>query len=295
MTGAERGYLMLCCDLAEPDAKPLTLPQLRKLRQRMQQAKAPIEPDRDLMARDLVALGYNWEQAERIEALLSREKKLDEYLRLAEEYKVKIFTCATPGYPHQLLKQLGDDAPAVLFCRGDTSLLARRCVGLVGSRQISQHNRYFAEKIGMMVAQEGFVLVSGNAVGADQAAQDSCFATGGSVISFLPDDLIYHRPQRRQLLVAADSFHAQFTAARALQRNTLIHAMAEKIFVAQCDLGHGGTWAGTTENLRRKLSEVYLYNDHSPAMYELESRGAVLLASNFGSLYTLRPTQMCMF
>lgn len=295
MTAAERGYLLLCCDLADSDAKPLTLPQLRHLRQRMQTAKMPGHPERDLTAEDMIVLGYDRGSAQRIADLLEREEKLDQYLRLARQHQVDVITCISPHYPQQLLDRLGNDAPAVLFCRGQLSLLGQPCLALVGSRQIAPANKAFAQHIGTLTAQEDYVLVSGNAVGADQAAQTACLAAGGSVISFLPDNLLQHQPAKGQLLVSANSFHAPFSIPRALQRNTLIHAMAEKVFVAQCDCGHGGTWAGATENLRRGLSEVYVYHDNSPASQALQAQGATPVPAEVGDLHTLKPTQMRMF
>lgn len=292
MTAAERGYLLLCCDLGDSTAAPLTLPQLRRLRRRMEQARKPDLPDRELTAADMTALGFDRGTAQRIEQLMNREPQLDDYLRLAREYQITAVTCVSPGYPRRLLERLGDCAPPVLFCRGDAALLGLPCVALVGSRRIAPANRDFAARIGILAAQEGYALVSGNAAGADRAGQDACLAAGGSVISYLPDSLLEHRPARRQLLVSADSFHAGFSTPRALQRNTLIHTMAEKVFIAQCSPGNGGTWAGAMENLRRGLSEVYVCNDHSPAARMLIAQGATPVPAGISSLRAQQPNQM---
>lgn len=295
MTPAERGYLLLCCDLADSSVFPLTPSQLRHLRQRMRQVQLPAQPDRELKAADITALGVDRDIALRMERLLNREPELNNYLRFAQEYQIKAITCASPGYPRQLLERLGDYAPPVLFCRGDTALLEQRCVALVGSRWIAPANKAFAAHIGALAAREGYTLVSGNAIGADQAGQEACLAGGGSVISFLPDRLLEHQPAGRQLLVSVNSFHAGFSRQRALQRNTLIHSMAEKVFVAQSAFGHGGTWSGTTENLRRGLSEVYVYNDHSPAAQALIDQGATPVPANLPHLGAQQPDQMGLF
>ena len=124
-------------------------------------------------------------------------------------------------------------------------------------------------------------MVSGNAVGADQTAQQACVRAGGSVICFLADELQRHAPQpgSRVLMVSEDGFDLPFSTARAYRRNRLIHSMAEKSFVAQCALGSGGTWQGTTENLRRGWSDVFVCDDGSEAARALSARGATLLRS----------------
>ena len=69
MTGAEKGYLLLCCHLGNPERRPLTPAQLRKLARRVRDGARSGE-DRDLEVRDLAAMGYGPEEAERIVGLL---------------------------------------------------------------------------------------------------------------------------------------------------------------------------------------------------------------------------------
>ena len=80
MTGPERGFLLLCSHLGDPERKCLTTAQFRKLTQRMRMALKPTE-DRDLLPSDLKELGYNSAEAKRILSLLSEEDRLDRYLR----------------------------------------------------------------------------------------------------------------------------------------------------------------------------------------------------------------------
>ena len=75
MNGRERGFLLLTSHLGNPNRKPLSAPQLRNLADRMSQFSVSLE-DRDLSSRDLVKLGYGWDMAERIVALLEEEDLL---------------------------------------------------------------------------------------------------------------------------------------------------------------------------------------------------------------------------
>lgn len=295
MTAAERGFLLLCCDLGEPDRKPLTAAQLRQLRRRLRFSPAPPTPDDQVTEQNLMALGIDRPLARQIAALMNREAALEQYLLLARQEGVAVITCVSESYPRRLSEALGDDAPAVLFCRGELSLLGCRCVSLVGSRRLKPDNRAFAQRIGTLAAGENLVLVSGNAEGADRAAQDACLDAGGAVIAFVPDRLAGQPVGKRQLLISEDGFHLGFSAARALRRNAFIHAMGQKTFVAQSDYGHGGTWAGTMDNLRRGWSEVYVFNDGSEAAAALAGCGAAMTDGAIASILGTKPDQMKLF
>ena len=97
------------------------------------------------------------------------------------------------------------------------------------------------------------------------------------------------------LYCSEDGWQCAFTAQRALRRNHCIHALGEKTFVAQCDLHRGGTWAGSEDNLRHRLSPVFIYNDGSPAAQALAKRGAELLNAAPASLAILQPNQLSIF
>ena len=290
MRRSERTLLLLCCALDDGQA-PLTPAEYRTLALRVSQSKPS---DGQLSAEFLRALGYPEAAAQRIMALLERQAALDVFLARAAARGVTVLTRLSDQFPERL-RRLGDRCPAALFCMGDPALLRRRCISLVGSRVPKPENRVFAEEIGRLAAQEEVVLCSGGAAGADRAAQESCLAAGGSVICFVPDELTRHTFDARVLYCSEDGWQCAFTAQRALRRNHCIHALGEKVFVAQSSLHHGGTWAGTEDNLRRGLSPVFVYNDGSPAVQALAQHGAELLQTAPASLAVLRPKQLSIF
>lgn len=276
MTGPERGFLLLTSHLGAPGRKPLTTAQLRKLAQRVQTAEKRPE-DRELTARDLIAVGCGEEEASQIAQLLSEEAMLDRYLEDGKKRDCVPLTWATPGYPQILRSRLGEDSPGALWCKGDVSLLEKPMLSLVGSRDLYSDNRAFAAAVGKLAAELGYVLVSGNARGADAEAQESCLWHGGSVVSVVADALCKAPLRRNVLYVAEDGYDLPFTATRALSRNRVIHALPKMTFVAQCSLERGGTWKGTVQNLRGNWSTVCCFDDGSAAARALEKRGAVLI------------------
>ena len=275
MTEQERGYLLLCADLGT-GLRPLTLTQMRTLRQRVRQT-APEAAERSLCAADLRALGYDAAQAAHILALLGQEKALDAYLTEARQHFIAPLTPVSWDYPARLRQALGDHAPQTLFYRGDVRLLRQELISLVGARELGPQGEAFAEKVGRLAAQEGYVLVSGNAPGADQTAQRACLEAGGQVIAVLPGSIPEVAPQPRTLYLCEDGWHLPFSPLRALQRNRIIHALGRRIFVAQTGCGSGGTWSGTVDALHMGLGPVFVCDDGSPGAEALAARGATLL------------------
>lgn len=273
MNAGERGFLLLTSQLGNPDRKPLTDAQLRMLTERMRFAQRDTQ-DRELRSEDLMALGYGREMADRIVSLLGDEELLRWYLQRGEKAGCVPITRVSSGYPVVLRKRLGGESTGCLWAKGNPELLRYRAVSLVGSRDLNAVNAEFAREVGRQAAKQGYVLVSGNARGADREAQNACLEAGGAVISVVADELENKTPDDRMLFLSEEGFDASFSSLRALHRNHVIHALGDKVFVAQATLRSGGTWDGTAKNLRFGWSTVYCFQDGSEAMSVLTQMGA---------------------
>ena len=281
------GFLLLSSHLGDPQRKVLTTTQLRTLGIRVRQMQTPAE-NRELSAMDLVKLGYDRDTASRIVGLLEDTQQLQWYVEKGRKAGIYPITRLSEDYPIPLMNALGLDAPGCLWARGDASLLHLPAVALVGSRDLSPINREFAREAGRQAALQGYVLVSGNARGADQTAQNACLEAGGKVISIVADRLESHPQLENVLYLSEDGFDLDFSTIRALSRNRVIHALGIFTLVAQCAMESGGTWDGTVKNLRQGWSRVCCFNDGSSAAKELECRGAGLIGirqlSDFSNL-----------
>lgn len=280
MTGAEKGFLLLGSHLSNPDRHPLSAFQLRTLADRVSSAKR-LHSERELGEDDLIAIGYGRPMAQRILSLLEEEEVLEFYLKRGEKAHCVPVTRISEGYPHRLRRLLGTDSPGCLWAKGDLTLLTAPKVALVGSRDLGPENRAFAEEVGRQAARQGYVLVSGNARGADQTAQNACLRAGGQVISVVADELANRHSREGVLYLSEEDFDAPFSAQRALSRNRVIHTLAERTFVAQCSLGTGGTWDGSVKNLRHGWSDVFCFRDGSEASVQLAQMGAVLIEPEY--------------
>ena len=295
MNNKERGFLLLTGHLGSPDRKPLTVAQFRELANRVAQMDRPVHA-RELTEGDLLNLGYDRPMASRMLTLLADDDGLDRYLLRGCQQDCVPITRVSEEYPLAARKRLGLDAPGCLWAKGNLDLLNTQTVALVGSRELQESNRKFAEIAGREVALQGYTLVSGNARGADRTAQDACLEAGGKVISIVADELQKHPLKENVLYLSEDSFDLPFSAARALSRNRVIHALGYISLVAQCDLGTGGTWDGTVKNLQKDWSPVFCFDDGSGAAMELAQYGAKLIGlDQLSRLAELQPDTQSFF
>lgn len=276
MTGAERGFLLLTSHLGNPERPVLTTAQFRMLTDRVVHGETPRE-ERELTVSDLIQLGYGRDMAARIVRLLSEEDLLHHYLHRGHRLDCVPVTRVTEAYPLILRQRLGLDSPGTIWGKGNLSLLNTPAISLVGSRELCPENHRFAEAVGRYAAKQGLTLVSGNARGADRAAQEACLAAGGKVISIVADELWKHPAREAVLYLSEEDYDSPFTAQRALSRNRCIHSLGRMVFVAQSDLQKGGTWDGTAKNLHFGWSPVACFRDGSEASLELEQLGAFLI------------------
>ncbi len=276
MTPREAGFLLLSSTLGDPVRKVLSDAQMRTLARRVGEMKVD-DPDRELSSTDLERIGYSRQEADRILSLLVQTEQLQWYLQKAKAVGCYPITRVSGEYPHKLRVRLGLDCPGCLWGKGDVRLLTLPMVGLVGSRVIKESNLAFARETGFQAAKQGYVLVSGNARGADRVAQDACLENGGYVISVVADEMASLPANDRILYLSESGYDLPFTPQRALHRNRVVHSLADIMLVAQSDLETGGTWNGTVTNLRGNYSPVFCFRDGSDASSRLEQLGATLV------------------
>jgi DNA processing protein len=109
-----------------------------------------------------------------------------------------VLTHGEAGYPARLGEI--DDAPPVLYVRGDAALLERPAVAIVGARNASANGRAIAHELARDLARSAIgntslAIVSGLARGIDAAAHDGALEAGGVTIAAMAGgaDHVYPR------------------------------------------------------------------------------------------------------
>lgn len=204
---------------------------------------------------------------ERIETLLRRGTAMAVALEKWDRANVWVISRADSAYPDRLKKRLGQASPPILYGCGNTQLLEKPGIGIVGSRDVSAHDLAYTETFAKQTAASGFSVVSGGAKGVDQAAMLAALEIEGNVVGVLADGLLRattsrqyrsHLAENNLLLITPFSPEAGFNAGNAMQRNRYVYCLSDASVVVHS--GHpetskngkgGGTWTGAMENLKK--------------------------------------------
>ena len=93
----------------------------------------------------------------------------DAILACCEQKNISVLTCQDAAYP-QRLAQL-DTAPCVLYVRGKLPQIDQEAaVAIVGAREASPYGVMAARRMGLDLARQGALVISGSARGVDAAA-----------------------------------------------------------------------------------------------------------------------------
>ena len=223
---------------------------------------------------------------EDVRQLLERGFLLAQALERWSARAIWVVTRPDDDYPNRLRKKMRGKAPPVLYGCGDRDALDGGGLAVVGSRKVNEELIKYTERVGHLAAEAEVQIVSGGARGVDQAAMRGSLAAGGHAIGVLGNNLeraALNRGNRELLmdgrLVLVSSFDpaVRFRGWQAMERNKQIYALADAALVVNSDLGHGGTWAGATEQLGKlRYVPVYVRSNGEPCrgLDELVVRGA---------------------
>lgn len=227
---------------------------------------------------------------ERLQSLLSRGASMAFALEGWAKQGIKVLTRANKDYPKKIHKKIGDHRPPVFFAIGNLELLNKSGIGFVGSRSIDTNDQEFTQHKAQLAAKQGYVIVSGGAKGADQAAMLAALEQGGESIGILAESLlkaaaskVFREGLQNNRLLLLSSFYpeAGFNTGNAMARNKYIYALSDAAIVVKSDHSKGGTWAGATENLKKNWTPIWVRNSEHQGNQELIKLGAHPMQDDF--------------
>lgn len=130
----------------------------------------------------LQELGCKPETVERTLVLKSRLHTA-KYLQRLEDCGITLISWEDDTYP-AVLREIGDPPVFLSYC-GDFSLLARPCLGIVGTRAMTPYGKRVVETFIPSITQHGVVTVSGLALGVDAAVARQTLLCGGKTVAVL--------------------------------------------------------------------------------------------------------------
>lgn len=152
-----------------------------------------------------------------------------------------ILTLADTDYPPALLEI--PDPPSLLYVRGNSALLQRPGLGMVGSRNATPQGLQTAENFARTLAAQGHCIISGLALGIDAAAHRGALAAGGETIAVIGTgaDRLYPARNRelalaiieRGAIVSEFPLGTPAIAANFPRRNRIISGLSRGVLVVE--------------------------------------------------------------
>ena len=125
--------------------------------------------------------------------------RFDRHLSALAKHRVEVVTFLDAHYP-AFFRDIAK-SPPILFYKGDLRHLARRGVGIVGSRRASVRGRQLASALASDLAALGIMVVSGAARGIDAAAHAGALRSNGSAVAVIGTGIdISYPPENAGLL-----------------------------------------------------------------------------------------------
>lgn len=154
----------------------------------------------------------------------------------------------SPLYP-RLLREI-PRPPPLLFVRGDPTCLSLPQLAIVGSRNPSGGGSENAERFAHYMAERGFAITSGLALGIDAAAHRGALRAGGKTIAVMGTgiDLIYpsrHRQLAQDIIDGGGALVSEFPlgtsshASNFPQRNRIISGLSGGTLVVEAAVQSG--------------------------------------------------------
>ena len=231
------------------------------------------------------------------------EKKL-------EDAGAKYISWFDDSYPRRYknMKET-NDFPVLLFYKGNIDLMnSEKVCAIIGTRHPSNEAITLGNQITHKMVEEGYVVISGLAIGCDKIGHESCLAAGGKTIAILGNgiDSVYPKENKdlaqRILdsagLILTEEFPGAPAARYSLVNRDRLQAAGADVVIALESSINGGTMhaaKATTTKYHHKLVVIepeLIPNADSSGNVELINKyGAIRYKSYEGLYKILNPTK----
>lgn len=194
---------------------------------------------------------------EAFDRLYAEYPELEEYIDKAnnildrqESMGIFSISCQDDDFPSRLLA-IGEDSPAVIHCKGNLDLLnCEKAVAIIGARAADKEGNGKAYQLGKEYAENGYVVISGLALGCDASAHRGCLDAHGSTIAIVASGLDITHPRENKplqdailaangLLLSEQVIGVKANPTRLVARNRMQAALSEAVILAQCPAQSG--------------------------------------------------------
>jgi DNA processing protein len=220
-------------------------------------------------------------------AQAARDARVDAELALLARHKATVLAQGATGYPAPLTPLEG--MPPLIYLRGNYLAADERAVGIVGSRDATNHGLRQAKRLAEGLARAGYTVISGLARGLDAAAHEGALEGGGRTLAVLANGLSSVYPPEHDRLaeavIASGGLISEQTMSQKPQaglfpaRNRLISGLSRAVVVVEAREKSGAlhTAVHGAEQGRPVLAMPgALDNPLAAGCHELIRKGAIL-------------------
>ncbi len=216
---------------------------------------------------------------------LDNDKLYEHYLELKNN-DISIVGLDDERYPKWVKDNMKNDAPPILYCKGDTILLEQKGVSIVGARDVSDFEVSLAKDIAHQLAENKINVTSGYAKGVDTSAHIGALEAHGTttmILSFgtnfisIKREIKYLDWKKNSLFVTQFAPYEKFSGRNAMTRNKLVCAMSEAIVVIKSGIERGldGKMSGTFDAGKSALQMGVPVFVLSPQVLKSQSQGNI--------------------
>ena len=189
----------------------------------------------------------NYEEVEDVLNNKYREN-LEEYSKYMEKNNIQLITMFENEYPERLKNIY--DKPVLLYVVGNTELLKRNSVAIVGSRNCSEYGKNISRKIAYDLAKQNICVISGLAKGIDKYSHIGALDATGKTIAVIGSGLdniypyenknLYERIIKNDgLIVTEYVIGTKPCKINFPARNRIISGLSDAIVVVEAGLRSG--------------------------------------------------------
>lgn len=172
------------------------------------------------------------------------QEAISNTLRWLQEPNHHLLTLADPSYPRALLDT--HDPPLLLYANGNLAMLAKPIISIVGARSATAGGMDNARAFARYLAEQGWCIASGLALGIDTAAHEGALLAGPSGAGTLAImgtgiDIVYparnrdlaHRIAKDGLLISEFPLGTRAMPYQFPKRNRLVAGIARGVLVVE--------------------------------------------------------------
>lgn len=167
-------------------------------------------------------------------------------------------------YPH-LLTEIQNPPPRMFFLG---TIPKNPCIAIVGTRKATSEGKRSVRILAATLAQRGFCIVSGLALGIDEAAHEGALSVKGKTVAVLANglDTIYprqHEHLAKKIIAAGGAIVSEYPIGtpalphQFLERNRIVSGISVAVIVVEAPLRSGSI--STARHAAEQGRDVFVY------------------------------------